>query len=153
VTYRDTRAELHRLTSAELIVDHGRLAQCYPSFQAAEWLARFVLANVLPGIGQEGLFTAFRAGLGRLSGDGEAETGQAQADSVVTGVLLAYLQEAGWLADHEQDEASARQCRALLEMAAGRQAAPRLTASNWRDLRNWAAGLARAAECQVPDGG
>lgn len=151
ITYRDTRAELHRLTSADLVADHGRLAQSFPSFKAAEWLARFALVNVLPGVGHEALFTALRIGLGRLAKQVPPEAVQAQADSVVTGVLLAYLQEAGWLADYEQGEASGRQCRTLLEMASGRQPPPQLTPGNWHDLRHWAASLARAAECEVPD--
>jgi recombinational DNA repair protein (RecF pathway) len=150
VSFRNTAAELHRLASADLVADYGRLAQSFPAFQAAEWLARFALGNVLPGVGHEALFGAFCIGLGRLAEAGPDQAAQAQADSVVTGTVLTYLQEGGWLAEHDRDDRTARQCRTLLEMAAGRCPPPRLTAANWRNLRHWALGLARAAECEVP---
>jgi recombinational DNA repair protein (RecF pathway) len=150
VTFRDASGELHRLASADLVADYGCLAQSFPAFQAAGWLARFALANVPAGLEHEALFAALCLGLERLAGGGPGGNAQALADSVVTGVLLTYLQEGGWLAEQERNGRAAAQCRALLEMAAGRCPPPRLTATNWQDLRHWALGLAQAAECELP---
>jgi recombinational DNA repair protein (RecF pathway) len=153
VSYRDTGAEMHRLGGADLVADHAGVARHLTAFQAAGWLARFALANAPAGLGQEALFEALCVGFARLAGLTPADDAAALADAVVVGVVLAYLQEGGWLAEHGCDERAARQCQCLLAMAAGRAAPPRLAAANWRELRRWAVGLAQAAECQIPDPG
>jgi recombinational DNA repair protein (RecF pathway) len=153
VSYRDTGAEMHRLGGADLVADHAGVARTLTAFQTAGWLARFALANTPAGLGQEALFEALCVGLGRLASLTPADDAVAVADAVVVGVLLAYLQEGGWLAEQTGDERAARQCQCLLAMAAGRAEPPRLTAANWHDLRRWAASLAQAAECQMPERG
>lgn len=150
VSYRDTDAELHRLVSADLMADYGALARRFPAFQAASWLARFALANVVAGVGHEALFEALCVGFGRLAEppvEGEARSGT--TDAVIVGVCLTYLQEAGWLAAPDADAAAERQCRCLLEMAAGGPP-PRLTLGNWQQLREWVLSQARNAGCQIP---
>ena len=153
VAYRDTGAELQRLGDADLVTDHGGLARNLTAFQTAGWLAQFALANAPAGLGQEALFQALCVGLGRLAGLTPTDDAATVADSVVVGVLIAYLQDGGWLAEQQGgDDRAARQCQCLLAMAAGQAAPPRLAAANWHDLRRWAVGLAQAAECQMPDG-
>ena len=151
VSYRDTGAELHRLGGADLVADHGGVARNLTAFQTAGWLARFALANAPAGLVQEALFEALCVGLGRLASLTPADDAVAVADAVVVGVLLAYLQEGGWLAEQGGDDRAARQCQCLLAMAAGQAAPPRLAAANWHELRRWAVGLAQAADCQMPD--
>jgi recombinational DNA repair protein (RecF pathway) len=151
VSYRDTGADLQRLISADLVTDHGGVARHLAAFQTAGWLSHFALANAPLGLGQEALFEALCVGLGRLAALTPADDAVAQADAVVVGVLLAYLQDGGWLAEQDRDERAARQCRHLLAMAAGQAAPPRLTATNWQALRRWAVSLARVAECVLPD--
>lgn len=153
VSYRDTESELHRLASADLAADYGGLAQSYPAYQAAGWLAGFTLANAVAGVAHEALFAALCVGFGRLAQAALAgEATAAAADAVIVGVGLAYLQEAGWLAEHASDTASDRQCRCLLEMAAGAPP-PRLTPGNWQELRHWVVLQARDAGCQIPGEG
>jgi recombinational DNA repair protein (RecF pathway) len=150
VSYRDTGAELHRLGGADLVADHAGVARHLTAFQTAGWLAQFALANAPAGLGQEALFEALCVGLGRLAGLRPEDDAVALADSVVVGVLLAYLREGGWLAEQDGDIRAAEQCERLLAMAAGQAAPPRLTAANWHALRAWAVDLAEAAECQMP---
>ncbi len=151
VNYRDTGGELQRLGNADLLADHSGVARQLLAFQTAGWLARFALANAPAGLGQEDLFQALSVGFGRLAGMTPKADLAALTDAVVVGVLLTYLQEGGWLAEHDHDQRAARQCQCLLAMATGQAAPPPLTAANWHDLRRWAVGLARAAECVLPD--
>lgn len=152
VTYREGAGELHRLGGADLVADYGALARSFPAFQTGSWLARFALANVLAGVEHRALFEALCVGLGRLAALAEAGAPAvaAGADAVAVGVCLTYLQEAGWLAADEPGSVAAQQCECLLAMAAG-GAVPRLTAANWRQLRDWVQHLARSAGCQMPD--
>lgn len=151
VSYRDSGAELQRLAGADLLADHSGVARHLTAFQTAGWLARFALANAPAGLGQEALFEALCVGLGRLAGRTAAADAAPLADAVVVGVLLAYLQDGGWLGAAHHDAREAGQCQRLLAMAAGRAEPPRLTAANWHDLRGWAIGLARNAECHLPE--
>jgi recombinational DNA repair protein (RecF pathway) len=151
IRYRDTGAELLRLAGAELVADHSGVARHLPGFQTAGWLARFALANAPAGLAQRALFDALCIGLDRLAALSPDDDAGARADSVVVGVLLAYLRDGGWLAEAGHDERAARQCQRLLAMAMGESPPPRLTAANWHDLRRWAVGLAQAAECLLPD--
>jgi recombinational DNA repair protein (RecF pathway) len=151
VSYRDTGAELLRLGGADLVADHSGVARHLTTFQTAGWLAHFALANAPAGLGQQALLEALCVGLVRLASLAPADDAVAVADAVVVGVLLAYLQEGGWLAEQDRDERAAQQCQCLLAMAAGQAPPPRLTAANWHELRRWAVGLALAAECQMPD--
>lgn len=150
VVYQDRPVELHRPVSAELEADYGALARDYGAFRAAEWLARFALRNVLSGVRHEAFFEALCVGLSRLAAPRPADRGANLADCVTVGAVVTYLHEGGWLAVPGNDDRAGRQCRTLLDMAAGRQPPPALSAETWRALRQWVLNAARAADCDLP---
>ena len=70
--------------------------------------------------------------------------------AVITGVVLVYLREGGWLSDYDDSPQTARQIQILLEMALGGDI-PRLAKDNWEQLHQWALALLRMNdECIMP---
>lgn len=152
IRYRDSGRDLLRLSDADLLDDYGALSRSLPAFQTAAWLARFALGNVPAGVAHEALFEALCVGFGRLARLPSAGTAAqvAGAQAVAVGVILTYLQEAGWLAEPAPGTPAADQCGCLLAMAAG-GAVPRLQPANWASLRDWVLRQARQADCHLPD--
>lgn len=145
VTYLDNGRELKRCETVEVLADYGGVSRVYERYSAGCWLSRFGLANMLPGLGCPYLFQAMKIGFERLS------SGDLLPEAIVTGVILVYLREGGWLSDYEDSPETARQIQALLEMALGGEA-PRLTDGNWRELHEWTRALLRLnEECVIPD--
>ena len=152
VSYRDRGGELHHFSRADRVADYGGVARHLTAYRTAAWLARFALANVLAGMPHEAFFAALCVGLERLAARALAGTEmEAAADGVVVGVCLTYLQEGGWLAEGGGDALATGQGAALLAMAAGAEPPRALAAEDWRALRAWVIGRARAAECHIPD--
>lgn len=149
VCYRPGRSDLLHWQQAELVSDFSGVARHPSTFAGACWLARFALENLLPGAAHPRFFAALTNALARLAHAGVSAAAPSVADALIAGVGLVYLDEGGLLADYESDVQAARQCRILLDMAAGGPM-PRLTPENWAGLRAWMLVLLRETECAVP---
>jgi recombinational DNA repair protein (RecF pathway) len=143
ISYRPSGGKLHTCQDADLLQDFSALTRTYASFQAACWLAKFTLANVLPETAHPHYFHALTIALGRLA------AASVPPVSVLTGASVAFLFEEGWLDAVQQSEQVMEQCRQLLLMSAGAPP-PRLTPSCWEQLFAWACQLLAQAECMVP---
>ena len=143
VNYRKSRGELYYCDEAESLADFSALSQDYQNFQAACWLAKFALANVLPGLSQPRFFLASIVSLQRLS------LRQQSPAAVLTGLCLTYLEEAGCLDILRLSTSEAAQCRLLLQMAAGGDM-PVLTEENWQQLWLWSYTQLQHSECHAP---
>lgn len=152
VQYRPGNRDLQQLHKVELTEDYGAVARHYERYQSAGWLARFALGNVPEELEHRAFFRAMCLGLQRLARvEGDRRTVTAAARALKIGICLTFLREAGLLADYTDDPRTREQCRALLDMAAGIAAAPKLTADTWVRLEQWTIELLRAAECHLPD--
>ncbi|MDX9980921.1 MAG: recombination protein O N-terminal domain-containing protein [Lentisphaeria bacterium] len=147
VSYREGKGEMHNPSEVEPVEDFGALASRVGLYRAAGELARFVLANVLPGVAHPAVFQALRVALARFAA-AEAEP-PGLADSAHVCLHLAYLHEGGWLAA-QFDERARRQCAQLLDMALGGTPLA-LRPETWRELRRWTESLLRQAEFQIPE--
>lgn len=145
VRYIPGREDLQNCRESELIEDFSALSSDYAAFQAACWLARFSLDNVLPGIAHEHFFQASCLAYQRLAAKALVPP------AVLTGVCLVYLYEAGWLSDYQDLPQTVAQCQRLIDMAMGAEP-PALTERNWQDLFAWCKGLLLQSECTLPHG-
>ncbi len=143
VHFRRSSGDLYYCEEVEISRDFAALAQSYPEYQAACWLAKFALANSLPGLEAPRFFGSLLVGLQRLSERRQLSEG------VLTGVALVYLAESGWLNERPFSLQERSQCRLLLEMAAG-GAMPALTAENWQALWEWSYFQLALCDCQLP---
>jgi recombinational DNA repair protein (RecF pathway) len=144
LVYTPSTRELQKCTSAELVGDYGGVSQDYGRYACACWLSQFSLANVLPGLSLEYYFRSLAVGLERLSANRSVPTA-----AVLTGILLVYMQENGFLPQMEGDPKGQSQCQLLLQMALGGDI-PALQEQNWLALRDWTIGLLRQTDCIVP---
>lgn len=142
VTYREGKGDLHSPSEVETIEDYGNLVRKTELYQAAGQLARFALANVLPGVAHPNVFQALRVALARFADAAQETAGLADAAHVC--LHLAYLHEAGWLPT-QTDQRTRRQCARLLDMAGGGTPLV-LPTETWRELRNWTDALLRHTE-------
>ena len=138
--YRQSSSELCYASNIELVADYCGVAASLESFEAAGWISRFSLANLLPRITMPQYFTALRVAFIRLMG------GRPCPSAVLTGLGLTYLREAGWLDTARLSSAEAAQCELLLAMAQGGDF-PGLTPENWNALWEWTRGELARAEC------
>jgi hypothetical protein len=151
IRYELGKGELHRLRAVDPLEDFAVVSHRYDTYQAAGWLSRFALANVVEGVPHERFFEAMCVAFRRLGTLARERDSGLPPVAVLTGVCLVYLDEGGWLAPYEEGGDSARRCRILLDMAEGTTEPPALTARNWQQLFTWAVGLLRAADCTAPE--
>ena len=153
VQFRPGRGELHRWRSVELAADYSGVARNLAAFRQAGWLARFALANVVPGMAHPHFYAALLVAFARLADTTDpAETAaDASRHASVTGACLVFLEESGLLSSYEHDPVAARQGRELLRLGLGEADMPALTAETWARLHDWLIALLRHAECTVPD--
>ena len=140
VAYRRSSGELCYSQRAEVTADYAGVAQSPEAFQAACWLSGFALANVLPHLAMPRFYRAVQVALVRLV------NGRPLPEGVLTGLGLAYLEEAGVLNLEGRPASERAQCELLLRMAAGGDF-PGLPDDNWRDLWQWTRRQLQAAEC------
>ena len=144
VSYQETERELQKCNDTAIIADYGGLAHHFDSYSAACWLSQFSLANMPSGLDCRYFFESVRIALERLAAQ------SALPAAVITGVVLVYLREGGWLSDYDDSPQTARQIQILLEMALGGDI-PRLAKDNWEQLHQWALALLRMNdECIMP---
>ena len=144
LVYTPSTRELQKCTSAELVRDYSGVSHDYGRYACACWLCQFSLANVLPGLALEYYFQSLAVAFERLSANSNVPTA-----AIVTGVLLVYMQENGFLPQMEGDTKRQSQCQLLFQMALGGDV-PALQDQNWLALRDWAIGLLRQTDCIVP---
>ena len=137
------RESLSKIVSADLVEDFSRLAGDYDAYEAASWMASFSLMNVMPMLPHPLYANAVEVALRRLA------NGTHSPDAVRTCVAVAFLFEEGWLGRAMKSEQASRQCRELLEMAAG-EPGPSLTPASWRRQLEWSLSLLQANECRMP---
>ena len=135
---------LGHLKSVELIENFDSLAQNYPSYETAIWIATFSLLNVMPMLQQTLYANAVEVALRRL-----ANRSQFLPEAIMTGVCITFLYESGWLTHALQDSSSREQCRVLLEMASGKEA-PNLSGECWRQQLEWCKSMLLYNECRLP---
>lgn len=143
VNYRKGKGELFFCEEGECISDFSMLASSYENFQAACWMAKFALANVLPGISQPRFFRGMLVALQRLS------LQQQSPAAILTGFALTWLEEAGCFDSTTLSSAEMAQCKILLQMAAGGDM-PALTEDNWQQLWLWSYAQLKQCECHTP---
>lgn len=144
VRYTPRQNELQKCQDCELLEDFAGVSAAYGNFQAACWLARFALDNVLPGIAHEHFFRATCNAYRTLAAR------SLPSAAILSGVCLVYLHEAGWLSDYQDSPQTVQQCQWLIDMALGVTAAPALTERNWQDIFAWCKGLLLQCDCAVP---
>ena len=152
VQFRAGRSSLLSWHTAELAVDYARVARDITAFNAAAWLARFALANVMPNSAHERFFGAMCVALQRLAtGQGEGCRGEQLALAARVCACLVYLDEAGLLPAFADDARSAHQCAVLLAAGAGERTLPVVGPETWQALFEWTSSMLRQAECVVPN--
>ena len=134
VEYRGSGEELSHCRKS------SGVASCRVGFEAACFLARFAMANILPRVSMPAFFRAMEVSLVRLC---SADT---QPEPVLTGAGLTFLNESGLLSPQTMTPREAAQCQMLLEMASG-GASPALEASVWTSLWDWTKARLLEAEC------
>lgn len=139
--------------AADLEVAYGDVAQSTATYTAAGWLARFALLNSTGEAGMPRFFTAVTVALDRLA---QAATDpladrSAACSAAVVGTVLIFLDENGLLADYRNRPAQRARRDLILDMAAGRQAPPKLDPDDWQRLRQWSVKLAEHNDCRLPD--
>lgn len=140
VEYRGSGEELSHCRKYSVVRDYSGVASCRVGFEAACFLARFAMANILPRVSMPAFFRAMEVSLVRLC---SADT---QPESVLTGAGLTFLNESGLLSPQTMTPREAAQCQMLLEMASG-GASPALEASVWTSLWDWTKARLLEAEC------
>ncbi len=143
VNYRKGKGDLFYCEEAECLADFSALACSYENFRAACWMAKFALANVLPGLSHPRFFRGMLVALQRLS------LHQQGPAAVLTGLCLTWLEEAGCLNSTALSAAEMAQCQLLLQMAAGSDM-PVLEEDNWQQLWLWSYTQLRQCECHTP---
>lgn len=143
VNFRKGKGELYYCEEAECLADYSGLASSYENFQAACWMAKFALGNVLPGLSHPRFFCAMLVALQRLSFHLQSPA------AVLTGLSLTWLEEAGCLNSTAFSAAEMAQCQLLLQMAAGGDM-PVLAEDNWQQLWLWSYSQLRLCECHIP---
>ena len=143
ITFIPGEESLGRLKAVELLESFDALANHYPCYETAVWIATFSLLNVMPMLPHPLYANAVEVALRRLSKNAMP------ADAVLTGVCMAFLFEAGWLTHALQDGKAIEQCRILLEMASGKEA-PLLSDECWRQQLDWAKSMLLYNECRLP---
>ena len=133
-----------RLKSAELIESFDALAQNFPCYETAIWIANFSLFNVMPMLAHPLYANAVEVALRRLA----IKLPQLR-EMILTGVCITFLYEAGWLTHALQDSNSREQCKVLLEMASGKDA-PLLSDECWRQQLDWCKSMLLYNECRLP---
>lgn len=135
---------LGHLKSVELIEGFDALAQSFPCYETAIWIASFSLLNVMPMLPHTLYANAVEVALRRL-----ANNVPQSLESILTGVCITFLYEAGWLTHALQDDESREQCKVLLEMASGKEA-PVLSDDCWRQQLDWCKSMLLYNECRLP---
>lgn len=152
VKFRETDRELHTWRSADLAMDFAMLARDLEALQAAGWLSRFALANLLPGMKHPRFFKAMTTALQRLAASStDADARSNLRHAAIVGTCLVYLDEGGLLPDQGGNARTERQCQDLLRMAIGETPTLRLDAGTWEKLYTWIVALLHYAECSVPE--
>jgi len=144
ITFTQGEDSLGHLKSVELIENFDALARNYPSYETAIWIASFSLLNVMPMLPHSLYANAVEVALRRL-----ANNENWMHDTILTGVCITFLYEAGWLTHALQDGNSREQCKVLLEMASGKEK-PLLSAESWRQQLEWCKSMLLYNECRLP---
>ena len=144
VRYAPGKNELQKCQDSGLLEDFSGVSADYGNFQAACWLARFALDNVLPGVPHEHFFRASCNACRALAARALPPA------AILSGACLVYLYEAGWLSDYQDSPQTVQQCQRLIDMAMGEAEAPALTERNWQDIFAWCKGLLLQSDCAVP---
>ena len=142
MTFNQNSAEVVTCSRWELLREFSAVAARPDAFEAACWMARFVLTNTVAGAPLPELYRAVYVALTRLA------EGRIPPEAVLTGVGLTYLREGGWLAPEYMSPDEAPRCELLLRMAAGGDT-PALTADNWKELWQWTLARLAAADCDI----
>lgn len=137
--------ELVNCRRAVVSADYTGVANTVEGYDAACFLARFALANLLPQVPMPNFFQALQVALIRLQ-----SPARIAPNAVLTGMGLAFLNEAGWLSAVPLSPHDAAQCQLLLKMAAGGDI-PALDPEVWAELWNWTRSRLLDAECQLPE--
>lgn len=152
VEFRQGKGELYTLRSADLVADFAGVARHMEAFDAAGWLARLALGNVMQGVAHPRFFKALTVALERLA---RPQAGGALHPGLrrgcVVGCALILLDESGLLPDYHGNQQAADQCRQLLRAAVGDADLPQITEATWDRLHTWTFSLLHYAECKVPD--
>ncbi len=134
---------LNYLRSAELIESFDGISRSLERFNAASWIASFTLLNLMQQLPHSCFANAVEVAFRRLSRDKLCN------DAILAGVCLSFLFEEGWLDYAMESEQSSRQCRLILEMAAGKEA-PELSEASWHEQFQWCLKLLEYNECRLP---
>ena len=136
--------ELGHIKTVELLESFDALTANYPRYEAANWISAFCSLNLMPMIPHPHFANAVEVGLRRLA------SGELPPEAILTGIALSFVFEEGWLSSSIQTEAASRQCRLILEMAAGNPA-PQLSDESWRQQFDWSRNLLLYHECRLPE--
>ena len=98
VTFVPGDDSMGRLKSVELIENFDAIAQDYPAYETAVWIATFSLLNVMPMLQQPLYSNAVEVALRRLANKREL-----LHEAILTGVCITFLYESGWLTHALQD--------------------------------------------------
>ncbi len=138
--YRHSDSDIFRGKATSISADYTGVATSKNGYEPACRLARFALANTHPQVPIPQFYQALQVALIRLRGDASTP------EAILTGVGLAFLNEAGWLSPVEMDPRKAAQCQILLQMAAGGDI-PQLEPKVWNALLEWTRSRLLDAEC------
>ena len=114
-----------------------------PHFEAACFLARLTLDNLLPQMPMPAFYQALVTGFQRLAQD------PLPPEATLTAAGLTLLNESGLLSPVTLSPREAAQCQILLQMAAG-DPPPELPPALWTDLWHWTQNQLRQTDFRLP---
>jgi len=153
IQYREGRGELYTWQSADVVADFAGVAADVVAFQTAGWLARFALANVLPGVAQPRFFRALVVALDRLlKAAGQPGQAAARRHAITAGACAVYLDESGLLAPDPAGLPPGPAAAELLRFGAGDVNLASLPPADWTSLHRWLLQNLQLHHCTVPPG-
>lgn len=127
-------SELCTVRTLECVTAHDSIAARKQHYSAAQWISRFLLANIRQGSPFPATFVATQTAFKRLAESDAAETPIA----VVLGLCFTVLDESGLLPDYSTTPAIAEQLDHMLTFAKTvTQPIPTYTGVSWQELGCW----------------
>lgn len=154
VHFRVARSELYNWRDADMVNDFAALARSSAAYQSGCWLARFILDNSFSENAAPRLFRALIAAFSRLRDNpslehgGESEQARAQRAMAITGTMLIFLQENGWLL--ENLDSIGPECRDIIEIAEKPRYLPEMNLERWRRVYQRIVRILCEENCVVP---
>ncbi len=141
-----TKGDIGSARQYTVLRDFSTVALHRDSFEAACFLARFTLENLLQ-LPMPAYTQALLVALERLAKPVEG----LPPEGVLTAAALAFLNENGVLSPVDLTPREAAQCQMLLEMASGAAEPLPLSCQVWKALWQWTWGRLLEAEAKVPE--